>query len=104
MMDARSAYRESAVRGAHPVRLVVLLYEQLIGDLRQAVNAIDQNNVELRSNKINHAIFVIGHLQSSLNKESGGQVALNLERFYEQLRRNLAKALLCASAPILAMQ
>jgi flagellar protein FliS len=104
MLDARSAYRESAVRGAHPVRLVVLLYEQLIGDLRQAMNAIEQNSVELRSNKINHAIFVIGHLQSSLNKESGGQVALNLERFYEQLRGNLAIAQFRVSRAILSQQ
>jgi len=103
-MNPRSAYREDAVRGASPVRLVVLLYEQMIEDLRQAVNAIKQNNVELRTNKINHAIFVIGCLQSGLNKEAGGQVALNLERFYEQLRGNLANAQFCVSQSILSQQ
>jgi len=103
-MNPRSAYREVAARGASPVRLVVLLYEQMIEDLRQAVNAIQQNNVELRTNKINHAIFVIGCLQSSLNKEAGGPVALDLERFYEQLRGNLAHAQLRASQSILSQQ
>ncbi len=103
-MNPRSVYREDAVRGASPLRLVVLLYEQMIEDLRQAVNGIKQNNVELRTNKINHAIFVIGCLQSSLNKEAGGQVALNLECFYEQLRANLANAQFCVSQSILSQQ
>ena len=103
-MDPRSAYREDLARGAHPVRLIVLLYEQMIEDLRQAVNAIEQNNIELRTNKINHTIFVIACLQSSLNKQAGGQVALNLERFYEQLRSNLAIAQLRVSRAILSQQ
>ncbi|HWY57974.1 MAG TPA: flagellar export chaperone FliS [Terriglobales bacterium] len=103
-MNPTSAYRETAIRGAGPVRLVVLLYEQMIEDLRQAVNAIKQNQIELRTNKINHAISVIGYLQSSLNKQAGGQVALNLEFFYEQLRGNLAKAQFCASQRILLQQ
>lgn len=103
-MNPRSAYREDAARGVRPVRLVVLLYEQMIEDLRQAVNAIKQNNIELRTNKINHAIFVIGYLQSSLNREAGGQVALNLERFYDQLRENLVRAQIGVSRAILSQQ
>ncbi len=103
-MNPRTAYREDAARGAHPVRLVVLLYEQMIEDLRQAVNAIEQNHVELRTNKINHAIFVIACLQSSLNMEAGGQVARNLERFYDQLRGNLVKAQFGVSRAILSQQ
>jgi flagellar protein FliS len=103
-VNPRTAYREDTARGAHPVRLVVLLYEQMIEDLRQAVNAIEHHNVELRTNKINHAIFVIACLQSSLNKEAGGQVALNLERFYDQLRGNLAIAQFRVSRTILSQQ
>jgi flagellar secretion chaperone FliS len=103
-MDPRAHYREAAVRGAGPVLLVVLLYEQIIEDLRQAVNAIEQRNIELRTRKINHAILVIGNLQSSLNKPAGQQVALNLERFYEQLRGNLVRAQFHASREILSQQ
>lgn len=103
-MNPTSAYRETAIRGAGPVRLVVLLYEQMIEDLRQAMNAIKQNQIEVRTNKINHAISVIGYLQSSLDKKAGGQVALNLERFYQQLRANLAKAQFSVSQRILSQQ
>lgn len=103
-MDARTHYREAAVRGARPVVLVVLLYEQMIEDLRQARNAIAQNNIELRTTKINHAILVIANLESSLNKQAGLQVALNLERFYQQLRLNLVSAQFQASPAILSQQ
>lgn len=103
-MDARTHYREAAVRGARPVLLVVLLYEQIIEDLRQALNAFQQNNIELRTNKINHAILVIANLESSLNKQAGQQVALNLERYYEQLRANLVSAQMYASPAILSQQ
>jgi flagellar secretion chaperone FliS len=103
-MTPTSSYREIAIRGAGPVRLVVLLYEQMIEDLRQAVQAIERDEIELRTNKINHAISVIGYLQSSLNKEAGGKVALHLESFYDQLRANLAQAQFSVSQRILKQQ
>jgi len=103
-MDARTHYREAATRGARPALLVVLLYEQMIEDLRQAVVAIEHNEVERRTRKINHAILVIANLQSVLNKQAGQQVALHLDSFYEQLRDNLVRAQIHASREILAQQ
>ena len=97
MSNARSAYREADVRGASPVRLVILLYEQAIQDLREAVSAMEKNNIELRTNRINHAIEVIARLQVTLDKERGGAVARNLESFYEFLRAHLCRAQLRAS-------
>lgn len=103
-MDVGRSYREAAVRGASPVELVVRLYEQTIEDLRQAANALDQNDVELRTNKINHAILVLGHLQSQLKFQAGGKVARDLEAFYNLLRQNLMQAQLSASKQLLAQQ
>jgi flagellar protein FliS len=103
-MDAGRSYREAAVRGASPVELVIRLYEQMIEDLRQAVKALEQNDIELRSNKINHAILVLGHLQSQLEFEAGGKVARDLENFYNVLRQNLVQAQAFASRPLLAQQ
>src|SRR5579872_4963347 len=97
MPNPRTAYRETAVRGATAVRLVVLLYEQAIQDLRQAAQAIDENNIELRTDRINHAIEVISRLQATLDMERGGQVARNLLAFYEAVRANLWKAQLYQS-------
>jgi flagellar secretion chaperone FliS len=91
MTNPRSAYRETDVRGATAVRLVVLLYEQMIQDLRQAAQAIEQNDIELRTNHINHAILVIAYLQSGLDFATGGKVAQDLNDFYDLLRQNLVQ-------------
>jgi flagellar protein FliS len=104
MTDARTLYRESAVRGASPVRLVVLLYEQIVEDLRRAAKAIDEKRIAKRTDAINHAILIIGHLQSKLNHEAGGEVARNLERFYNQSRQKLLEAQCQGSKDILSEQ
>jgi flagellar secretion chaperone FliS len=91
MTNARNAYRENEVRGATPVRLVVLLYHQIIQDLTQAAHALEQNDIELRTKFLNHAILVIGHLQSPLDFENGGKVAKDLDNFYNVLRQNLVQ-------------
>jgi flagellar protein FliS len=89
MTNVPKAYREADVRGASAVRLVVLLYEQIIRDLTQAAQAIEQNDIELRTRCINHAILVVGYLQSPLDFDRGGKVAKDLDQFYNALRQNL---------------
>jgi flagellar secretion chaperone FliS len=91
-MNPGLSYRESAVAGSSPVRLVILLYEQAIEDLRRAVAAQARGDIEGRTREINHALLVIGHLQATLDEGQGGQVAQNLQRFYEQLRAGLIDA------------
>ena len=88
-MNIQQSYREMAVRGANPVALVVRLYEQMIGDMRQVALAIEQNDVSRRTHCIKHAILVIGHLQSTLDFDRGGKVAGDLENFYNALRENV---------------
>lgn len=91
-MDAKTSYREVAVRGASPVRLVICLYEQAIADLRRAIMALEQGDIEARTRGINHALTVIAQLQGSLDMERGGKVARNLQQFYNAVRIGLADA------------
>ena len=104
MTDPRKAYREGAARGASAVGQVVLLYEQMVEDLRRALRAIDANKVEERTNAINHAMVVVSHLQNSLNFEVGGDVAPHLERFYTMVRAKLLEAQFQSSKEILNEQ
>jgi flagellar protein FliS len=104
MTNAHNAYRDNDVRGATAVRLVILLYEKAILDLTQAAQAMDENNIELRTNRINHALEVVARLQVTLDMERGGQVARNLLAFYEGLRANLCKAQFQASKKTLLQQ
>ncbi len=104
MSNARIAYREADAQGASGVRLVVLLYEQMIQDLRQAVKAVAENNVEDRTNRINHVLDVLCVLEGTLDSELGGQVARNLRNFYKTLRASLWKAQLTQSKEMLVHQ
>jgi flagellar secretion chaperone FliS len=91
-MDPALTYRQSQGQNASPVRLVVLLYEQLIKDLQRALQALEQSHVEERCRAIDHALMVAAELQARLDMEHGGEVARNLERFYEVFRASLLEA------------
>ncbi|HEV2398258.1 MAG TPA: flagellar export chaperone FliS [Candidatus Sulfotelmatobacter sp.] len=103
-MNPGLSYRESSVAGASPLRLVILLYEQAIEDLRRAIDANDRHDVEGRTREISHALLVIGHLQATLDTSQGGQVAHNLNRFYSQLRSGVIAAQCAQSAELIEQQ
>jgi flagellar secretion chaperone FliS len=102
--DAKFAYRESAARATTPVGRVVLLYEQAIQDLGGAMAAIDSHEIEQRTQKIGHALLVIGQLQACLDLDRGGDVGRNLDRFYTLVSQRLLEAQINASAAILREQ
>jgi flagellar protein FliS len=103
-MDAGSSYRQTAVRGATPIQLVICLYEQAMEDLRRAVIALENGVIDVRTREVNHALMIIGQLQRSLDMERGGGVAQNLARFYGLVRAGLIEAHVKQSATILEKQ
>jgi flagellar protein FliS len=104
MSHAKKAYREAAVRGASPVGLVIMLYEQAIQDLQRAMVAIHDKDIERRTREIDHAMRVLGQLQGTLDKERGGEVARNLQRFYELACNSLLIAQIQISPEIVRKQ
>jgi flagellar protein FliS len=101
MRDAARAYRESVVRGASPVGLVVILYQEVISSIRKAQRALAENKIEPRTLELSHALKVIGHLQATLDFEHGGEPARNLSRFYGVARARILEANIVASEEIL---
>ncbi len=102
--DPRNAYRETAAQGAGPVHLVVLLYEQIVQDLRRAIAYTQTNQTEARTFELSHALTVVGQLQALLDMERGGEVARNLDRFYGVVRARLLEAQVRQDAGILQQQ
>jgi flagellar protein FliS len=103
-MDALQAYREAALADDDPVHLIVLLHDQLLRDLHCALDAFEKKDILRRANEIDHALLVLGQLQGTLNLESGGEVALNLETFYNLTRDNLLRAVIEESPALIEKQ
>ncbi|HZQ17378.1 MAG TPA: flagellar export chaperone FliS [Terriglobales bacterium] len=101
-MNPKRAYQEAAVRGANPVRLTILLYDQLVQDVSRAAQALGSSRLEDCAQHIGHAISVIGYLQATLRNDTGRDVARNLGRFYTMLREKLMEAQVRSSREILA--
>ena len=101
MNNARVAYQEAAVRGANPVRLTILLYEQVIQDLGRAADAITRKDPESCARELNHGSTVIAYLQATLKPDAGPVIARNLNRFYTMIREKLLEAQVRSSREIL---
>lgn len=92
MIDARRSYQESAIRGATPIELVVVLYDSAIEDMRRALAAMQQNDIETRCRQMAHALIVLQQLQGTLDFERGGDAARQFEQFYSLVRAKLLEA------------
>ena len=102
--NPRLAYREADVRSANSVELVIMLYDMLIEDIRGAIDALRENNVEKRGEELKHGMLVLQQLQGSLDLEQGGEAAVGLERFYTIVRGKLMEAHLKSSLELMGEQ
>ena len=103
-VDARRGYQESAVRGATPLELVILLYDSAIEDMRRALTAMQKSEIENRSAQIAHALIVLQQLQGTLDFERGGSAARQFEQFYNLVRAKLLEAQIRGSSELMRQQ
>jgi flagellar protein FliS len=85
--DVTDQYRAymAASRTTPKVRQVVMLYEGTIRFMRQAKQAIEDNQVEERYKLLTKASEVILNLQACLDFESGGEIAQTLYDYYSSI-------------------
>ena len=84
--ETQLAYRRSAAEGASPIGLVILLYDTLAGDLRRAAAAAARQDIPVRCKESNHALLVLGHLDSWLSPTVRDALTVSLREFYAYLR------------------
>lgn len=85
-------YLANQVMQASPKRLIELLFEGCIKNLKQATLAIEQENINLAHNKLVRAQDIILELRYSINEEVGGQVAQQFIQLYEYMNQQLLQA------------
>ena len=84
-----NAYQTQQIMTASPVMLVAMLYDKAIQSLKKAVIAIDAGDIRERWNANNRAFEIIQHLQRTLDRERGGEIAANLDTLYGHMLRVL---------------
>ncbi len=103
-VEAKRSYQEAALGGATPVELVVVLYDTAIEDMRRALLARQQNDIETCARQIGHALIVLQQLQGTLDFQRGGDAARQFERFYNLVRAKLLEAQIRNSAELIGEQ
>ena len=103
-IDARKIYQDNAVQGATPIDLVVILYDAAIEDMRRALTAMGQGEIEVRTAAAQHALIVLQQLQGTLDFERGGSSARQFEQFYNVIRAKLLEAQLRGSPELMQQQ
>ena len=90
-----AAYQNSQdldVLSATPMQLVRMLYVGAIGSIQSACDHLSNGDIRERSRQITKACSIIEELTLSLDKERGGQVALDLTELYVYLHKRLIAA------------
>lgn len=83
---------ESNVANADPHRLIQMLLEGALNNIRLAKNMLAENNLSEKGEKIGRAISIIECLRSSLNHETEDNISENLESLYEYIQHCLLEA------------
>jgi flagellar protein FliS len=82
----------SGIMDASPHRLVQMLMEGALEKIALAKGNMANNNIANKGENISKAIAIISGLQSSLDYDSGGEVAENLSNLYDYMFRRLVVA------------
>jgi flagellar secretion chaperone FliS len=90
------SYRKVTALGnlaeASPYQVVQLMLDALVSRVAEASGHIERGEVAAKGEKIGKALGIIEALVLGLDKDRGGELALNLERLYDYVARTLLKA------------
>jgi flagellar protein FliS len=90
--NGHDAYLESRVFSAGPLELVHLLYQAGIQAVRDARHFLGKGDIAERSRSINKACEVLMELNSSLDRDRGGEIAQRLALLYDYMLGRLLDA------------
>ena len=95
-VDPTAAYlstrASSSVHGASPHKLIALLLDACQDNLATAKGAMERREIKKKAEAIKKAMDIIVRLQASLDFDSGGKIAINLDELYTFCTNRLAMA------------
>ncbi len=91
----------SGVESASPHRLIQMLMVGALEKINTAKGHMERGEVSLKGGNISWAISIIDGLRASLDLNTGGEIAQNLDDLYDYMTRRLARANIENDADIL---
>lgn len=86
------SYRRTQIETANPGRLLLLLYEGALKNLRLAKEGIEKKNIKQAHKSLIKSQNIILQLNDDLNMEVGGEIAQNLRSLYLYMYKRLVEA------------
>ena len=91
-MKGLDVYKDASVTTQSKGNLVVMLYDGAIKFMKMAIQEIGKNNPEAKGQYIKKAQDIIVELNTVLDMEAGGEIALNLRKLYLYMGQQLNEA------------
>ncbi|MFP4372316.1 MAG: flagellar export chaperone FliS [Halanaerobium sp.] len=93
-MQGKSAdqYKQMQIKTASPGKLLLMLYQGALKFMKLAKKNIKEGKIEESHKNIIKAQDIILELQNTLDKENGGEIAVQLESLYDFIYRELIQA------------
>ncbi|MGD8926761.1 MAG: flagellar export chaperone FliS [Thioalkalispiraceae bacterium] len=82
----------SGVEQASPHRLIQMLMDGAIEKVAMAKGFMERNETALKGSHISWAISIVEGLRASLDKNTGGEIADNLDDLYDYMIRRLIRS------------
>ena len=90
-MRSLRAYRHSATEGANHIDILLACYDALAEDMRLAGQSALRGDIPARCRHSEHALLLIGHLESWVSFLDDVNLAASLTNFYEHLRAEVLR-------------
>lgn len=91
--DVLAAYQQAATHAkaasANPHQLVLMLIDGLLDEMARAEGHLQARQFERKGQAIAKCLDILGGLDSALDMEQGGELAMNLHRLYDYCGQRL---------------
>jgi flagellar protein FliS len=85
-------YKNNQVYSASPEQIMIMLYDGAIRFLTQAMQGIEEGNIELKNHGIQQAMAIVMEFRNTLDHNIGGEIATNLDALYDYMIREMTQA------------
>ena len=87
-----NSYRQTEIQSRSPLELVVMLYDGALRFTADAREAMVRRDIRARQQHLSRALAIVSELQSTLDMDTGGEVAERLDKLYGFVRDRLMDA------------